>query len=197
MKPGSNIPGYGDALIIVGVQRDFLAGGALAVPDGDAVVGVLNRYIRDFERLHLPVIVVRDWHPVNHVSFRELGGPWPAHCVAGTAGAELPASLHLPVHTHILSKGSRSEAQGDSGFEGARLARLLRDEGCRRVFVGGLATEFSVRATARDALRQGFEVVVLEDAIRAVNRRPDDGAHALAELVRHGASLAHLESAAA
>jgi nicotinamidase/pyrazinamidase len=179
------------------VQRDFLRGGTLAVPHGDAVIEVLNRYIAAFDRWHLPVVLARDWHPVNHISFRELGGPWPVHCVAGTAGAETPASLRRPAHLHVVSKGTRSEARGDSAFENTDLAQLLREEGCRRVFVGGLATDYGVRSTARDALRAGFEVVVLEDATRAVNRRPDDGVHALAELVRRGAHLMNLESAAA
>ena len=185
-------PAAGDALLIVDVQCDFLPGGALAVPDGDAIIEVLNRYAAAFERLKLPVVVVRDWHPVNHISFRELGGPWPAHCVAGTRGAQLPPSLHLPAYAHVLSKGAQPEADRDSAFEGTRLAALLRREGCRRVFVGGLATDYCVRATARDALREGFQVVVLEDAVRAVNLRPDDGAHALAELVRRGARLMRL-----
>jgi nicotinamidase/pyrazinamidase len=190
-------PAFGDALVVVDVQRDFLPGGALEVPHGDAVIQVLNRYIGAFDRRHLPVVITRDWHPVNHSSFRELGGPWPPHCVAGTPGAELPPSLRRPAHLHVISKGTRPEAQGYSAFEGTELAQLLRDEGCHRVFIGGLATDFCVRSTARDALRAGFDVVVLEDAVRAVNLRPDDGAHALADVVRHGGHLMHLEAAAA
>jgi nicotinamidase/pyrazinamidase len=190
-------PRRGDVLLVVDVQRDFLAGGAREVPNGDAVIEVLNRYIEAFDQQRLPVVITREWHPVNHISFRELGGPWPPHCVAGTAGAELPASLSRPACLHIISKGKRPEAVSESAFAGTRLAQLLRDERCQRVFIGGLATDFCVRATARDALRAGFDVVVLEDAVRAVNLRPDDGAHALADIVRHGGHLMHLEEAAA
>lgn len=196
MNPGFT-PGHGDALLVVDVQRDFLPGGALEVPHGGDVIAVLNRYIEAFDRMRLPVVITREWHPVNHISFRELGGPWPAHCVAGTRGAELPPSLRRPIHLHVISKGTRPEAAGYSAFAGTDLARLLRDEGCRRVFIGGLATDFCVRATARDALRAGFEVIVLEDAVRAVNLRPEDGAHALADVVRHGGHLMRLEEAAA
>jgi nicotinamidase/pyrazinamidase len=190
-------PGRGDALLIVDVQRDFLPDGALAVPQGDAVIAVLNRYCAEFERQKLPVIATRDWHPPDHVSFREFGGPWPAHCVADTAGAELPPSLRVPADSLVISKGTRPDAQGYSAFENTDLAELLHERGCRRLFIGGLATDYCVRATARDALREGFQVVVLEDAVRAVNLQPEDGARALAELVRHGARLMHLKDAVA
>jgi nicotinamidase/pyrazinamidase len=195
--PAALEPRFGDALLVVDVQRDFLSGGALEVPNGDAVIAVLNRYIAAFDRRRLPVVIARDWHPVNHRSFRELGGQWPEHCVAGTHGAELPAALRRPAHCHLISKGIKPESWGDSAFEGTGLASLLREECCRRIFIGGLATEYCVRITARDALRAGFEVVVLEDAVRAMNLRPDDGAHALADVVRHGGRLMHLEAAAA
>jgi len=183
----------GDALIVVDVQRDFLPGGALAVAGGDAVIPVLNHYAEKFDRRGLPVFATRDWHPPDHCSFRQQGGPWPSHCVAGSPGAELPSTLVLPTETEIISKATRPEKDAYSGFDGTALASRLHKLGCTRVFVGGLATDYCVRATAVDALKEGFEVVVLEDAIRPVDVRPGDGARALAELLALGAQRVRLE----
>jgi nicotinamidase/pyrazinamidase len=185
----------GDALIVVDVQQDFLPGGHLAVPNGDAVIAVLNRCAGEFGRNHLPVFATRDWHPADHRSFREHGGPWPPHCVAGTPGAEFPSTLILPHGTEVISKGVLPQAEGYSGFEGTRLAQRLRELGCRRVFIGGLATDYCVRATTLDALKEGFEVILMEDAVRSVDVQPGDGARALAELVAHGARLGRHEDA--
>jgi nicotinamidase/pyrazinamidase len=182
-----------DALIVVDVQRDFLPGGALAVADGDAVVPMLKRYVEEFDRHALPVFATRDWHPPDHCSFRERGGPWPSHCVADTPGAQLPSTLRLPIGTQIISKGILAHADAYSGFEGTGLASRLRALGCKRVFIGGLATDYCVRATALDALKEGFAVVVLEDAVRPVDVQPGDGARALSELVAQGAQLARLD----
>lgn len=183
----------GDALIVVDVQKDFLPGGALAVPDGDAVIPALNRYAERFGRIGLPVFATRDLHPPDHCSFRERGGPWPPHCVVGSPGAELSPALVLPAGTETIAKATPSDVEVYSAFEGTGLAAGLRERGCKRVFIGGLATDYCVRATALDALEEGFEVVVLEDAVRPVEVRPGDGARALAELVAQGAHLARLE----
>ena len=86
----------GDALIVVHVQKDFLRGGSLAVPSGDEIVPVLNRYLRAFQRARLPIVASRDWHPANHCSFKEQGGPWPPHCVAGSPGSDFAPDLELP-----------------------------------------------------------------------------------------------------
>ena len=192
---GAEVTGLhsGDALIVVDVQKDFLPGGALAVPDGDAVIPALNRYARRFEGRGLPVFATRDWHPPDHSSFRQRGGPWPPHCVASSPGAELAPTLTLPPGVEIISKATLPGVDAYSGFEGTGLATRLRERGCRRVFIGGLATDYCVRATALDALKQGFEVVVLEDAVRPVEARRGDGARALAELVAQGAQLSRLE----
>lgn len=184
----------GDALIIVDVQRDFLPGGSLAVAEGDAVVPVLNRVIDAFVQRGLPVFATRDWHPTDHCSFRAQGGPWPPHCVVGTPGAEFAPALRLPESTEVISKGARAGAEGYSGFEETELARRLRERGCRRLFIGGLATDYCVRATALEALREGFEVVILEDAVRAVDERT--GSEALAELAARGAQRVHVEATA-
>ena len=183
----------GDALIIVDVQQDFLPGGALAVPGGDAVIPVLNRGAMTFDRYGLPVFATRDWHPSNHCSFSAQGGPWPPHCVAGTPGAEMPAMLALPESAQVISKATTPDKDAYSGFQDTDLALRLRERGCARVFIGGLATDYCVRATALDALRAGFQVVVLEDAIRAVELQPGDGARALADMTAQGARVTRLQ----
>jgi nicotinamidase/pyrazinamidase len=172
-----------DALLIVDVQNDFCAGGALAVPQGDAVVVPINRL------LQYPWLTVatKDWHPVEHCSFQAHGGPWPPHCVQGTAGAELHPQLESAKIQVIITKGSRPDRDAYSGFDGTNLASLLHDKGVQRVVVCGLATDYCVRATAQDALKAGFEVLVLEDAIRGVEVNPGDSQRAVDDLKAAGA----------
>jgi nicotinamidase/pyrazinamidase len=186
----------GDALIVVDVQNDFLPGGSLAVPHGNDVVPVLNRYLAAFERAGLPVFATRDWHPADHCSFHARGGPWPPHCVQGTRGAEFTPGLALPPSTEIVSKDALREQSTYSGFEGADLDRRLRAHGVRRVFVGGLATDYCVLHTVKDALLRGYAAVLLTDAIRAVNVDPDDGRKAETEMIRLGATPVRHESLA-
>lgn len=186
----------GDALVIVDVQNDFLPGGALPVPRGDEVVSVLNGYIRLFGEKGLPVVATRDWHPPDHSSFREQGGPWPAHCVQGTRGAEFAPELELPEDVIIVSKATHPEEEAYSGFQGTDLDGRLKDLGIRRLFVGGLATDYCVLSTVRDALSLGYQVCLLKDAIRAVDVRPGDGQRAEEEMVRQGAGPITLEDLA-
>jgi nicotinamidase/pyrazinamidase len=176
-----------DALIVVDVQRDFLPGGALGVPHGDEVVPVLNRYIALAQEKGVPIYASRDWHPPRHCSFAEQGGPWPVHCVADTEGAKFAPGLALPPDAHIVSKATAEEPDAYSAFQATDLARDLRGRGVTRVLVGGLATDYCVLNTVRDALREGFEVVLLTDAIRAVDVKPGDGARAEAEMREAGA----------
>ncbi len=178
----------GDALLLVDVQRDFLPGGSLAVPEGDAVVPTLNRLARRFAELGLPVIASRDWHPPNHCSFEARGGPWPPHCVAGTPGADFDAALELPEDARIVDKATTPDAEAYSAFQGTNLADWLSEQGVRRLFIGGVATDYCVLDTATDARNSGYEVVVLTDAIRAIDA--DDGATALEKLQAKGATLA-------
>lgn len=187
----------GDALLIVDVQNDFLPGGSLAVPRGDEVVPVLRRYLTLFESRHLPIFASRDWHPARHCSFRERGGPWPPHCIAGTPGADLARDLSLPPSAVLINKADSPDKDAYSAFEGTPLNDLLRARGVRRLFVGGLATDYCVLNTVRDAVALGYAVVLLTDAIRAVNVRPDDGAKAEAEMRRLGALPARIEELAA
>jgi nicotinamidase/pyrazinamidase len=174
------------ALIIVDVQNDFLPGGALAVPRGDEVIPVLNRYIAEFERQNLPIFATRDWHPANHCSFQAQGGPWPVHCVKHTRGAEFPQSLGLTAATVVISKAA-PDKEAYSGFEGTDLEDRLRGASVECLYIGGLATDYCVLNTVKDALRKGFKVMLLMDAIRAVNVGPADGLNAEKEMLRLGA----------
>ncbi len=182
-------PQPGDALIVVDVQNDFLPGGSLAVPDGDAVIPVLNQYIRLFTERGLPVFATREMHPPNHASFKSEGGLWPPHCVPGTHGAEFASGLQLPAGVDIISKANQPELDVYSGFQATDLTKKLKKLKVKRLWIGGLATDYCVLYTVLDALRLGFEVFVLEDAVRAVDVRPDDGAKAIQEMRDHGAIL--------
>lgn len=177
----------GDALLVVDVQRDFLPGGSLAVPSGDAVVPALNRYLAAWRDRGLPVFATRDWHPPSHCSFRAQGGPWPPHCVAGTGGAEFAPSLDLPPHVVVISKGDAVDRDAYSGFQETSLHERLQAAGVKRVFVGGLATDYCVLSTVRDAAALGYAVVLLTDAIKAVDVHPGDGERARDEMIRLGA----------
>lgn len=180
-------PRTGDALLIVDLQDDFLPGGALAVPDGDAVIPVLNRYIAAARNAGVPILASRDWHPADHCSFKEQGGIWPAHCIAGTPGAGFSAALDLPPATEVISKAQARNKDAYSAFEDTGLAGRLRTLGVVRLLIGGLATDYCVLNTVRDAIRNGFEVLLLTDAIRAVDVKPRDGEAATAEMLRLGA----------
>lgn len=190
-------PAKGDALIIVDVQNDFLPGGSLAVAHGDEVVPVLNRYIGAFEAAGLPIYVTRDWHPANHCSFKAEGGIWPPHCVAATEGAQFAPGLRHPADAVVVSKATTPQKDAYSGFEGTDLAAQLRERNIRRLFIGGLATDYCVLNTVRDAINHDFTVFLLKDAIRAVNVRPGDGQKAEDEMQSLGAKLIHTDTLAA
>ena len=177
----------GDALVVVDVQRDFLPGGSLAVPRGDEVVPILNRYIADFVAAGLPVFATRDWHPADHCSFRARGGPWPPHCVQESEGARYAPGLALPKSATIVSKDVEPDQNTYSAFEGGELDARLREAGVRQIFVGGLATDYCVLHTVTDGLARGYDVVLLTDAIRPVEVAAGDGARAEAEMTRRGA----------
>lgn len=178
--------GRGDALIIVDVQVDFCPGGALPVPEGDKIVPVLNEYIRKFRAAGALIVATRDWHPPNHISFKSQGGPWPPHCIQGTRGAEFHPDLRLPEDALIISKATDPLKEAYSGFEGTGLADRLREAGVKRVFVGGLATEYCVKDTILDAVRHGFETFLLEDAVRGIDVKPGDVERAIKEMLERG-----------
>lgn len=159
-----------EALLIVDFQNDFTPpAGALAVPEGDEIAPRLNQLAAS-ERFDL-VVATRDWHPPDHGSFADRGGPWPAHCVQGSTGAELHPALDREHVDVVLDKGQDPSTDGYSAFEQRELAELLRERGIDSVTVVGLATDVCVKNTALDALREGLEVTVLADAVRGVDAR--------------------------
>jgi len=177
----------GDALLVADIQNDFLPGGALGVPRGDEIVPVLMRYISSFQSRGLPIFATRDWHPPDHCSFQEQGGIWPTHCVAGSPGAEPPPNFQLPPSTVIIHKATARDKEAYSAFQDTPLDDRLQAAGVRRLFVGGLTTEYCVLNTVKDAVAHGYSVFVLSDAIRPVNLKADDGRKAEEEMVRLGA----------
>lgn len=176
----------GDALVVVDVQNDFVTG-SLAVRGASEVIEPLNDWIAAFEARGLPVVFTRDWHPADHCSFAERGGSWPAHCVAGTPGADFAPGLSIPEGSLEVSKATRAARDAYSGFEGTELETALKRLGVKRLFVGGLATDYCVLRTVEDALRHGYRTFVLVDAIRAVDAKPGDGEHALRAMLHAGA----------
>lgn len=189
----------GDALIVVDVQQDFLPGGNLPVPDGNAVIEPLNAYISAFDARDLPIVFTRDWHPPDHCSFVSAGGTWPTHCVQGTPGAAWADDLNVTPADYVISKGTEPAAEGYSAISGTKLVALLRRLDVHRLFVGGLATDYCVCETVCDARAHAFTVIVLTDAIRAVNMQRDDGESALRRMQARGAKLfqPYVSSAAA
>lgn len=183
------------ALLVVDVQNDFCPGGALAVADGDAVVPVINDLARRAAEGGALVLASRDWHPARTSHFKANGGPWPEHCVAGTAGAGFHPRLELPPDTVVVSKGDDPGADGYSAFDGhtgdgRSLRDTLAEHGVSRLIVAGLATDYCVRASVLDARRAGLDVVVVADAVRGVELHPGDSAQALAEMRAAGATVA-------
>lgn len=177
-----------DALFVIDVQLDFLPGGALAVPHGDEVIEPLNRCLDAFATRRLPIFATRDWHPPSHCSFAPQGGPWPVHCVRDTPGAQFSPRLRLPTYVEVISKGTAPDRDAYSDFSQPACCERLVELGARRLWVGGLATEYCVLHTVRDALECGFEVLLLTDAVRAIE--PWDSELALSEMRRRGARCA-------
>jgi nicotinamidase/pyrazinamidase len=182
------------ALLVIDVQNDFCAGGALAVPDGNRVIAPLNRYVEQAVAGRAPIYASRDWHPAVTGHFAPYGGTWPVHCVQETPGASFHPQLRLPDDAVVVTKGDDPGLPGYSAFDGrvpggASLAADLRARGITGLYVGGLATDYCVKHTVLDGLAAGFHVAVLEDAIAGVNVQPGDSSAALAEMTGSGAVL--------
>jgi nicotinamidase/pyrazinamidase len=187
-----------DALLIVDFQNDFTPGGALPVPEGDRIAEPINRLLDSFDL----VIATRDWHPPEHGSFsgvevdpaewRGADPPsiWPVHCVQDTPGAQLYPSLEQAKVDVVIDKGQDPNSQGYSAFQDTTLGDLLRDRGVDRLFVTGLATDYCVKQSVLDALRAGFAVTVVDDAVRGVDVQPGDSERALEEMESAGAERA-------
>lgn len=182
------------ALIVVDVQNDFCPGGALAVAHGDEVVVPLNRQIEEFLSRGEPVFKSRDWHPPNTKHFADYGGTWPVHCVQNTKGAEFHPDLLDDIHIRVISKGL-GDTDCYSAFDETDLDLQLRRLGVNEVWVGGLATDYCVKNTVLDALRKGYKVKALRDAMRAVDVQPGDGERAIEEMRTAGAEIVNSNEA--
>ncbi|NJN69512.1 MAG: isochorismatase family protein [Nitrospira sp.] len=176
-----------DALLIADIQNDFLLGGALEISSGDAILPILENYIQRFQSRGLPIFLTRDWHPSNHCSFVSQGGPWPVHCVAGSPGSLPPTSFTTPPSAVIIYKAIDRDQEAYSAFQNTALDRHLRALSAHRIFIGGLATDYCVRNSVKDARTLGYDVCLLVDGIKAVNLQPDDGRHAEEEMIGLGA----------
>jgi nicotinamidase/pyrazinamidase len=203
-------PNDSDALIIVDLQHDFLPGGALAVPDGNAIIGPISALIPRFRH----VVLTQDWHPPGHISFAsshpgrrpfevvELAyGPqvlWPDHCVQGSPGAEITPALDATGADLVIRKGAFPHTDSYSAFVEADrhtrtgLAGYLKERGIVRVFCAGLATDFCVSWTALDARAAGFDTLVIDDACRAIDA---DGSLAAALAAWERAGIRRLTAA--
>jgi nicotinamidase/pyrazinamidase len=173
-----------EALLIVDVQNDFTEGGALAVPDGDAVIEPLNR----LAARHDTVFASRDWHPPDHKSFEQQGGPWPVHCVRDTHGAQLHPSIDRAAVDEVVDKGTEPDVEGYSVVDCTDCEARLRSRGIDSLVIGGLATDVCVRWTALQARELGFGVTVVEDATRGIDARGSE--QALDEMREAGARVA-------
>lgn len=181
-----------NALIIIDVQNDFCPGGSLAVSRGDEVVPALNLMIEHALRNNWMIVASRDFHPHVTSHFNTHGGIWPPHCIMGTKGAEFHPGLKLPATTIVISKGTEKDEDAYSAFQGKWLTRTLEQilewNGVDTVYLGGLATDYCVKASAIDAAKLPGKVktYLLTDASRAVNIKPDDGENAIAEMEAAG-----------
>ena len=188
--------GKSTALLVVDIQNDFMPWGTVPVAEGDKVVPVLNEYIREFINTGASIFYSRDWHPKNHISFKQQGGPWPPHCVQNTKGAEFDPDLIIAKGAKIISKATNPNKESYSDFGGTKLASILRKLGVKTVLVGGLATDYCVRYTVLDALKAGFKTYVLTDACRAVEVKSGDSKKALDEMLTKGAEKLELSQLA-
>ena len=176
------------ALLVVDVQNDFCPGGTLAVPHGDEVVPPLNKLIDEFLERGNPVYLSRDWHPLKTKHFSAYGGTWPVHCVQNTSGAEFHPALRHDPRIKVISKGL-GDKDSYSAFDETDLVTELRKQGVEEVVVGGLATDYCVKNSVLDAIKNGFHVKAVEDAMRPVELQPGDGEKAIAEMRAAGAEI--------
>ncbi|MCX7661525.1 MAG: bifunctional nicotinamidase/pyrazinamidase [Candidatus Omnitrophica bacterium] len=188
----------GKALLIIDVQNDFSPGGSLAVPEADKIIPYLNQYIKLFKKKKYPIFASRDWHPRKSRHFKDFGGGWPIHCVQRTKGARFHPQLKLPKKTIVLSKGMFSQEDSYSAMEaknkkGETLKELLKKLNIQELYVGGLATDYCVKMTVLDLLKEDFKVNLLLDAIKGVNLKPNDSEKAIKLMQNKGAILMNLE----
>jgi len=183
-------------LVLVDLQNDFSAGGVLPVKEAETAIEILNQYIPYFQGIGAPIFAVRDWHPKNHVSFKERGGPWPPHCLQGTKGADLNPNLKLPYGATVIAKGFLVEQDSDSAFQGTDLEIRLRQKMIKRVLLGGLGIGDCLKKTAVYSLKAGFETFILTDGIRCLEVKRGDSQKSVQEIVKTGAQKLTLKNLA-
>ena len=176
------------ALLVIDVQNDFCPGGTLAVPHGDEVVEPLNRLIDEFLERGAPVYKTRDWHGPVSTHFAAYGGTWPVHCVRETEGAEFHPALRDDPRITVISKGL-DDKDGYSAFDDTDLVAQLKRQNVEELVIGGLATDYCVKSTVLDALKHGFKVKAIENAMRAVDLQPGDGERAIDDMRDAGAEI--------
>lgn len=169
----------GDALLIVDAQNDFFPGGSLGVPDGDQIIPILNELITKAKQNNIPIIASRDWHPANHISFKENGGIWPVHCVQDSTGSHFHPDVHIPDSALIINKAFDVDKEAYSAFEGETLdgkslTQVLNGMGVKRLWVAGLALDYCVKDSVLDGVQEGFQINVLLDATRAIDTEAQD-----------------------
>lgn len=179
------------ALLVVDVQNDFCPSGALGVPEGDKIIPAINKYIKFFTQKKLPIFATRDWHPIKTKHFKDFGGIWPVHCIQNSRGAAFHPKLKLPKEAILLYKGIDPNQEGYSAFQaqdarGLSLLNLLKLFGIEELYISGLATDYCVKFSTQDAIKYGFKVKILMDAIKGVNLHPDDSEKAIQEMVKLG-----------
>jgi len=170
-------------LLVVDVQNDFCPGGALAVPEGDEVVPVINNLMRKFS----VIVASKDWHPHQTVHFEK----WPVHCVHNSRGAEFHPGVESTLIQQVFLKGTGNKDDGYSAYEATNLdlEQYLKEQGVDELYVTGLATDYCVLASVIDSVKRGFKTNVVTDAVAAVNLKPGEGTKALEEMKRAGAVL--------
>ncbi len=184
------------ALLLVDLQNDFFPGGALGIETGNEIVDVVNKYIDLFKEHTLPVFATRDWHPPETTHFEKKGGPWPDHCVQNTKGAEFHPSIKIPGNAIVLSKGTDPQSHGYSAFEahdesGKSFPDILREKDIDTFYIAGLATDLCVRYSAMDAVKNGFNINILADAVRGVD--PEESKKTLEEIKQRYGSIKKFE----
>lgn len=187
------------ALLVTDMQVDFCPGGSLAVAEGDAIIPAINHYIELFRQKGLPVYATRDWHPAETSHFSQFGGKWPPHCVQGTPGAGFHPALQLPDDVIIVSKGTDPQRDDYSPFQaivadGRTFADHLKAVGANHLYFCGVATDFCIRWSALDALRAGFKVTVLRDAVKGIDLIAGDSERALEEIRQAGGEIVDLDT---
>ena len=184
------------ALVVVDVQNDFCAGGVLAVREAEKIISVINQYVPHFQGIGAPIFATRDWHPKNHVSFKERGGPWPPHCLQASKGADLSPALKLPYGVTVISKGFLTEQDNHSGFQGTDFEARLKEKNVKKTFVCGLSVDSSLNNTVLDSVKAGFETYLLTDAVRVEGLNRGDQKKMAEQLIKAGAKSITLKNLA-